>query len=142
MHTGGEAVEIQRTAKKLTLRERVLPWSSATPPPLSPSYLEKDRQSRTIPSSAPDASMVPSGENATEWTQSVCPVRMSNRFRLATSHRITVLSSVGRRERVCPGCQHGSVGRKRHGVDIPRMPFEGGLPPPPRDIPQDYGVIA
>ena len=41
-----------------------------------------------------------------------------------------------------PGREHGSVGRKRHGVDIPRMPFEGGLPPPPRDIPKDYGVIA
>ena len=34
-------------------------------------------QSRTVPSSACEASSVPSGENATLWTRPVCPINVS-----------------------------------------------------------------
>ena len=48
-------------------------------------------QRTTVLSPAPAASMVPSGENATEVTFPRCP-RASSRFCLATSQRITVSS--------------------------------------------------
>jgi hypothetical protein len=43
-------------------------------------------------SSAPDATVVPSGENATEWAAEVWPVRLCKRPPVATFHRLIVLS--------------------------------------------------
>jgi hypothetical protein len=48
--------------------------------------------SRTVPSSDPEARILPSGEKATLHTVLVCPERAHSSRPLATSHSLTVLS--------------------------------------------------
>ena len=63
--------------------------------------------------------MAPSGENDTDLTQFLCPLRVAI-FRLpATSHSLIVLS-------LDPEASRVPSRRKYYRVDILRMPFEGG----------------
>ena len=84
--------------------------------------------------SPPDASMVPSGENATAWTQSVCPLRgvQPPPARDIPQDYGVIISS---------GREQCAVGRKRHGLDSIHMSFEDVQLPPLGNIPQGYGVI-
>jgi len=45
-----------------------------------------------VPSSLPDASVLPSGLNATEWTLPVCPLWVTRSLPVATFHSLIVLS--------------------------------------------------
>src|SRR5208337_3317521 len=69
--------------------------SEASSPPLATS------QSLILSSALPDASLRPSGLNATELTELVCPARVRNSCPLATSQSLTEWSRLPE-SKVCP----------------------------------------